>query len=61
MRSITVVAGGDVLNEGLVNAAGAANAPPGIRYDFAPIFAPVAPIISAADLAICHLELPVGM
>lgn len=59
-RSLTVVAGGDVLNEGLVNAAAATHALPGTRYDFAPLFAPIAPVISAADLAICHLELPVG-
>ncbi|MGD9701914.1 MAG: CapA family protein [Acidimicrobiia bacterium] len=55
-----VVAGGDVLNERLLNDAGAAFAAPGERYDFAPVFAPVAPIVTQADLAICHLELPVG-
>jgi poly-gamma-glutamate synthesis protein (capsule biosynthesis protein) len=55
-----VVAGGDVLNEGAVNNAGAAAALPPQRYDFAPMFAPVAPIIGAADLAICHIEIPVG-
>ena len=58
-RTMLVVAGGDVLNEAVVNAAGAAAAAPPQRYDFAPMFAPVAPIIGAADLAICHIEIPV--
>ena len=59
-RTMLVVAGGDVLNEGAVNNAGAAAAVPPQRYDFAPMFAPVASIIGAADLAICHIEIPVG-
>lgn len=32
----------------------------GAPYDFAPLFEPVRPIISAADLAICHLEVPLS-
>jgi poly-gamma-glutamate synthesis protein (capsule biosynthesis protein) len=60
LRTMPVVAGGDVLNEGVVNNAGAAVAVPPQRYDFAPLFAPVASIVGAADLAICHMEIPVG-
>jgi poly-gamma-glutamate synthesis protein (capsule biosynthesis protein) len=30
----------------------------GRRYDFAPLFAPVRPVIAAADLALCHAETP---
>ncbi|MDP3985056.1 MAG: CapA family protein [Acidimicrobiia bacterium] len=30
-------------------------------YDFAPMFVEVAPVISAADLAVCHLEVPIGV
>ncbi|MHB1089908.1 MAG: CapA family protein [Ilumatobacteraceae bacterium] len=30
-----------------------------VRYDFWPMFARVAPLISNADLAICHLETPI--
>ncbi len=60
LRSFTVAAVGDVLNENPVNAAGAAAAAPGQRYDFAPMFARVAPIIAWADLAICHQEIPIG-
>jgi len=59
-RTFTVAAAGDVLTEGTVVAAAAGYAPPGARYDFAPVFAPVAPIIQAADLAICHMEIPIG-
>jgi hypothetical protein len=59
-RTLLVVAGGDVLNEGVVNAAAAQAAVAPQRYDFIPMFAPVAPIIGAADLAICHIEIPIG-
>ena len=34
---------------------------PGGGYDFSAVFAPVAPVISAADLAVCHLETPVAL
>ncbi len=60
IRQLTVVLGGDVLNENPVNLAGARHAPRGARYHFAPVFAPIAPIIAAADLAVCHAELPIG-
>ena len=30
----------------------------GRRYDFAPMFAPVRPVIAGADLALCHNETP---
>lgn len=49
-----------MLNEGVVNAAGAAAAVPPARYDFAPVFAPVAAIVGSADLALCHMEIPIG-
>lgn len=32
----------------------------GNGYDFAPMFADIAPIVSAADLAVCHLETPIA-
>ena len=61
LRSFDVVMGGDILTEKIVNEAAArAGAAVGARYDFRPMFAPVAAIVSAADLAICHMELPVG-
>lgn len=33
----------------------------GSPYDFAPMFAPIAPIIEAVDVAICHLEVPLSI
>ena len=60
LRTFTIAATGDVLTEGTVVAAAAGYAAPGAKYDFTPIFAPVAPIIEGADLAICHMEIPIG-
>jgi poly-gamma-glutamate synthesis protein (capsule biosynthesis protein) len=61
-RTFTVVGSGDVLlHDGLWRQASvdaAANGRAG--YDFSPIFASVKPVVSAADLAICHMETPVG-
>jgi poly-gamma-glutamate synthesis protein (capsule biosynthesis protein) len=31
-----------------------------VRFDHAPLVAPIAPIIASADLAICHMETPIG-
>lgn len=59
-RTFSVAATGDVLTEDLVNQSAARSAAPGQRFDFAPLFAPIAPIISSADLAICHMEIPIG-
>src|SRR3954452_20703105 len=61
--SLTVVATGDVLihQDGhLVAGAAAAGRAHGVGYDFSGVFAPVAPIIGNADLAICHLETPLA-
>lgn len=60
-RTFTIVLGGDILTENLVLDRGAAaGALVGERYDFAPMFSPVRGVIEQADLAICHMELPVG-
>lgn len=61
-RSFTVVASGDVLlhsqlwDQARQDAAAAGE--PG--YDFGPMFASVQPVVSGADLAICHMETPLG-
>jgi hypothetical protein len=58
-----VAATGDALihqGRALVAGAAAAGAAGGTDYDFSGVFADVAPVISAADLAICHLETPVA-
>ena len=60
-RSFSLVATGDVLTESLVTSAAAAHVTgAGERFNFAPLFAPVAAMISSADLAICHMEMPIG-
>jgi poly-gamma-glutamate capsule biosynthesis protein CapA/YwtB (metallophosphatase superfamily) len=56
---VTLVATGDVLiHQGLDLTAGAQR--PDGGYDFSDVLAPVAPIIRAADVAVCHLETPVA-
>ena len=60
LRSFSVAATGDVLTEAAVISAAQSAAGPGQRYEFGPMFAPVAPILQAADLAICHMEIPIG-
>ncbi|SNT43676.1 poly-gamma-glutamate synthesis protein (capsule biosynthesis protein) [Asanoa hainanensis] len=58
-RTITVVASGDVLLHAPLWQ-DAARAAGGRGYDFAPLLSDVAPVVRDADLAICHLETPVG-
>ena len=50
--------GGDLLWHNTTWASAAADAPPGRRYDFDPMFAALRPLIRGADLAICHEEVP---
>ncbi len=54
--TITVAFTGDVL----VHESVAESARTDSGYDFAPQFGDVAPILEAADLAICHLETPIS-
>ena len=61
-RTFTVVGSGDVLlHDALWTLARHDAADEGrAGYDFAPLFASVKPVIAGADLAICHLETPLG-
>ena len=60
-RSIRVTAGGDILSESQVRAAAAqAGAATGARFDFGALLGPLATATAQADLAICHMELPIG-
>jgi len=52
----TLVAAGDVLTHVSVNNSARA----GSGYDFGPLLAPVGPFVAGADLALCHLEIPVA-
>jgi poly-gamma-glutamate synthesis protein (capsule biosynthesis protein) len=55
-REATIAFAGDVLiHSGVWEAADTGNG-----YDFSPMLAPIAPQLSAADLAICHLEVTLG-
>lgn len=59
-RTFTVAAVGDFLSESVVNYAAAAAARPGVRYDYEPLLRPIAEHVRFADLAICHMETPIG-
>ncbi len=57
--SFTIAATGDVLAHHRIVAA-ARVAAGGRGYDFRPLLAPLRPILTAADLALCHLETPLS-
>jgi poly-gamma-glutamate capsule biosynthesis protein CapA/YwtB (metallophosphatase superfamily) len=60
-RGFTLIASGDVLPHGQVlRQASAYGRRAGQPYDFRPMFADIRPIVSAADLALCHLEVPLS-
>ncbi|MGG8405187.1 CapA family protein [Streptomyces sp. 12297] len=58
-RGFTLVASGDVLPHDSVIRQAAADAD-GEGHDFKPMFAAVKPLVSAADLALCHMETVYG-
>jgi hypothetical protein len=58
-RTVTIGGSGDILMHTPVNQAGLANGG-GTVHDFDPMFAEVADVISAADIAICHMETPIS-
>lgn len=58
---LTLAFAGDLLPHlPLVSMAGTYGRTSGARYDFGPMLAPMAPVLSAADLAICHMEVPLA-
>lgn len=61
-REVTLVATGDTLLHGPLwdQAAEDAAADGRAGYDFAPLMAGIEPLVSEADLAICHLETPLA-
>ncbi len=58
-RSFTLAASGDFLIHSAVYQAAAGYAG-GDGYDFSPMLEPIKPIVTAADFAICHLEVPLS-
>jgi poly-gamma-glutamate capsule biosynthesis protein CapA/YwtB (metallophosphatase superfamily) len=60
-REVTLIASGDVLPHGpVLRQAGAYGSQAGQPYDFRPMFADLRPVVATADLAICHLEVPLS-
>jgi len=61
VRRFTLLASGDVLSHtSVVERARAYGAATHRAFDFRPMFAAIRPIVSAADLAVCHLETPLS-
>ncbi|CAN5729915.1 hypothetical protein BH10ACT1_BH10ACT1_40070 [soil metagenome] len=59
--AITLAFAGDLLPHGPVNSQAARyGRQSGKAYDYDPMLAPMQPIISGADVAICHMEVPVA-
>ena len=60
-RGFTLIASGDVLTHGPVLEQARAYGRRGSRsYDFRPMFADIRPFVAGADLALCHLEVPLS-
>ncbi len=60
-RSVTIAASGEILpHPSIVEYAGRFGASSGLAYDFAPMFADLRQPLGTADVAICHLEVPVA-
>lgn len=60
-RTFTIAASGDILvHTSVWERARSYGAESGLAFDFRPMFARVRPVLSAADLAICHLETPLS-
>jgi poly-gamma-glutamate capsule biosynthesis protein CapA/YwtB (metallophosphatase superfamily) len=60
-RRFTIAATGDILpHTAVIRRAADYGTGSGEEYDFRPMFADIAPVLGAADLAICHLEVPLS-
>jgi len=60
LRTVSIAAVGDWLSERAVNSAAAKAAAEGVRYDHTPLLEPLMPLLDNTDLAICHMETPIG-
>ncbi len=58
VRQLSISGTGDILPHSPLWSQAASNAG-GVGFDFAPMFADIAPVIGLADLSICHLETPI--
>ncbi|HEX2574944.1 MAG TPA: CapA family protein, partial [Aquihabitans sp.] len=60
-RRLTLAFAGDLLPHSPVNEQAARyGAERGVAYDYAPMFAPMAPILEPVDVALCHMEVVVA-
>lgn len=59
-RTITILGVGDAMIHRQIIDQAAADATGGRRFDFRPQYAGIRELVSAADIAICHVEFPVG-
>jgi poly-gamma-glutamate capsule biosynthesis protein CapA/YwtB (metallophosphatase superfamily) len=60
-RGFTLIASGDILTHGpVLRQASAYGRRVNQPYDFRPMFADIRPIVAKADLAVCHLEVPLS-
>ena len=60
-RGFTLIASGDVLTHGpVLQQARAYGRRVSQPYDFRPMFADIRPLVAGADLALCHLEVPLS-
>ena len=60
-REFTLIASGDVLTHGpVLRQARAYGRRVSQPYDFRPMFADIRPFVAGADLAVCHLEVPMS-
>ena len=60
IQRITLVAGGDILVHRAVWESALEHGG-GVGFDFVPLFERVAPVIASADVALCHLEVPLSL
>lgn len=61
LRTFTLAVAGDLLTHGPVVESAAENgAAVGRDYDFGPLLSTLAPVVAPADLALCHLEVPIA-
>ena len=61
LTSLSIAVTGEILpHPSIVEHAARFGSQRGLAYDFAGLFLDVSPVIAAADLAICHLEVPVA-
>ncbi len=59
-RRLSILASGDILIHESVWESARSYAGGGDDFDFSPMFEPITPYVAGADLALCHLEVPLS-